>query len=968
MHCEGKSIYNLPTYHELRQEGETFVFSGEGRENLMVTESTFTFLFTDIEGSTRLWEQQPEAMRAALARQDEILRTAITAHDGRVFRTVGDALCAVFTTALAALNVAVEAQRALSEEAWELEEPLRVRIVLHTGEAEPSAGDFVGASLNRLGRMLTVCHGGQILLSRATQELVRDRLPQGTALLDLGQHRFRDLVRPERIFQVLAPGLPGEFPPLLSLDARPNNLPVQLTPFIGRKAELSAALRLLSETRLLTLTGPGGTGKTRLAIQTAAEALDHAAFPDGVWLVELAPLSSPDLVLPSIAAALNVREPHGRPLQAALSDFLRSKSLLLILDNCEHLIETCAQVTETLLQAGPEVKILCSSREPLGIPGESILRVPSFTLPDLGASSKELLQNEAVQLFVERATAVKPGFSLTPQNAPAIIQICRRLDGIPLAIELAAARVVLFSPAQIAGRLDDRFRLLTGGSRTAVHRQQTLEALIDWSYDLLSAEEQRLFHTVSVFAGGFTYEAAEAVFNGDVLDTLAQLVNKSLVQVEETSGAGEESDSEPRYRMLETIRQYARGKLLAAGEMEATRERHLAYFSQFSEKLDSQRDRAASQLRWRRNLENELDNLRAAIEWALERRPEAAIHMIADTAYFWNQHGYATEGLRWLEEGIAQVTSLTGETGVRGQQDRATLAQAYWAKGVLFGAVGNNLEVVSALEESVRLWREVGDSLRLARTLTLLGFWGTFVRFPNPYRAHIEEGLALGRQIEDAEAMGAGLTALGRERMIYANDYEAAQAYYEEGTAAMRRSGNIYFFSFSLLPMGFISLRQKDPPTAWARFSEALKNFQGYGDSHFANVARGGLADAARLDKNFPLAVELYLETIVVWHQMGNRGAIARCLECLAFIAVEQARSQTGQTEQERLIRHAGALLGAAEALREASASPMTHEESEEFAPWVTALKAWVPQKAFEAGWRQGREMDLDGAIALARS
>ena len=618
---------------------------------------TITFLYTDIEGSTRLWEQQPDAMQRALERHDAILRGAIGSNGGQVFRTVGDALCAAFPTAPQAVAAAAQAQRGLYAEDWALESPLRVRIALHTGAAELQGGDYVGGSLNRIGRLLPVCHGGQVLLTQAVEQLGRDRLPEGTRLLDLGQQRFRDLAQPERVFQLVIAGLPERFPPLKTLDAFLNNLPLQLTSFIGRQKELEEVRQRLASFRLLTLTGPGGTGKTRLALQAAASAIE--SFADGAWLVELAPLADPVLVPQNIASTFGLRENPGQTLIELVADYLHGRNLLLVLDNCEHLIEACAQAADRLLHACPDVKILVSSREALGIDGEATYRVPPLSLPDAYELQEyeQLARYESVQLFVERAKAVNSHFSLTPKNAPAVRRICQRLDGIPLALELAAARLKLFSAEQIAARLDDRFRLLTGGSRTALPRQQTLGAMIDWSYELLSEPEKALFRRLSVFAGGWSFEAAEAVCTGEVdgglviepvevLDLLAQLVNKSLVLVDEQ---GEES----RYHFLETVRQYASEKLVASGEAAQVRYRHMIFFAgQASQDHDRYLQFSPGLYRRMAWLERELDNLRLAQEWALEHNLDLALQIMADTYFLRAQRGYGMEALRLLRQAI----------------------------------------------------------------------------------------------------------------------------------------------------------------------------------------------------------------------------------------------------------------------------------------------------------------------------
>ncbi len=632
---------------------------------------TVTFLFTDIEGSTKLWEQYPEPMKRALARHDELVRSAIEDQGGHIIKTTGDGFHAAFQTGVDGCAAALAAQQSLLAAKWdELDShSLRVRIGLHTGEAEARAGDYYGPALNRAARLMAVAHGGQTLLSTTTADLVRDHLPAEASLRDLGEHRLKDLVRPEHVFQLNHSGLPAEFPPLSSVDAYPNNIPIQLTSFIGRDRELAEATARLASSRLLTLIGPGGTGKTRLGLQLAADLLP--SYSDGVWVAELAPVADPALVLQTVASVFGVREQLGMPVHELLIDFLREKHLLLIVDNCEHLVDACAQLIEQLLQSCPDLKIIASSREALGISGETVYRVPSLSLPGVDEPTRAAIAEcEAVQLFVERASAANPKFGLTDQNAAAIAQICRRLDGIPLALELAAARLTVFSPEQVASRLDDRFRLLTGGSRTALPRQQTLRALIDWSYDLLPDPERKLFRKFSVFAGGCTFEAAENICSEmDVLNLLTQLVNKSLVAVEDEKGGH-------RYRLLETVRQYARDKLLEFGESEEARNIHFQYFYDLAETAGPGLD-GPQALEWVGRLASEYDNIRAALEWGLQQNIAGVLHMVPSLVRFWMRQGHEEEGRNVIREALTRAEQLPQPDGEAGREWKRTLAESW---------------------------------------------------------------------------------------------------------------------------------------------------------------------------------------------------------------------------------------------------------------------------------------------------
>ena len=554
-----------------------------------VPSGTVTLVFTDVEGSIRLWEADREAMAEASARYDRIVREQIEGAGGQVFKTVGEAFRAVFADPAVALMAAVAAQRAVGTEPWPPGSPVRVRVALHSGTCVERDGDYLGPVVNRAARLLAAGHGGQILVSEAAHGLLAGRLPGGIGLRDLGEHRLKDLGLAERVFQVTGPGLAAGFGPLRSLDdpALRHNLPSQAASFVGRAAELAELRSLVAGgSRLVTITGPGGIGKSRLALQVAADALDGAG--DGVWLVELAPVADPELVARTVAAVLGVREEPGQPMLDTLAEAIGDRYLLVVLDNAEHVLGAAAKLADTLLRCCPRASLLVTSREPLGISGEHVFRVPPLPVPpaDLAAPGR-LAAFESVQLFTERALLHRQGFAVDDANAAAVAAVCARLDGIPLALELAAARLGSLSVPEISSRLDQRFRLLTGGSRTALPRHQTLRALIDWSYDLLNPEEQAVLDRLSVFMGGWTLEAAEAVTSaGDtgewqVLDRLAALVDKSLVQAEESNGS-------TRYRLLETVRQYAAERLALppGSELNQARAAHRDHYLHLVETAD----------------------------------------------------------------------------------------------------------------------------------------------------------------------------------------------------------------------------------------------------------------------------------------------------------------------------------------------------------------------------------------------
>jgi predicted ATPase/class 3 adenylate cyclase len=933
--------------------------------------ATVTFLYTDIEGSTRLWERQPEAMRAALARHDEILNQAIQSSGGHVFRTAGDAFSASFASAAEAVLSAARAQRQLYAENWQMESPIRVRMALHTGQVEQHSGDYVGSSLNHIGRLLAICHGGQTLLTLVTEELVRDQLPAGARLLDLGKHRLRDLLYPEHIYQLVMEGLPENFPPLQSLDLYPNNLPILLTNFIGRKHDLEQIKQLFATARLVTLTGPGGTGKTRLALQAAAEMLQD--YPDGAWLLELAPLSNPEMIVQSLAMALNIREQPGRPLQTVIIDTLRPKKLFLILDNCEHLIEACADLALDLLRTCPDVRIITSSREMLGVTGEMVYRVPSLALPDSPqASYEELAHSESVRLYVERASAIQPNFRLTPENAPVIAQICRRLDGIPLAIELAAARSNLFTPAQIAARLDDRFRLLTGGSRTALPRQQTLEALFDWSHELLSADERIFFRRLSVFAGGWTFEAAESVNNTaaglsgnspDTLDLLSLLVNKSLVVVDESGQAA-------RYHMLETTRQYAQKKLVEAGEAFRIRQAHLSYFASFaSGHWQSIRQTGTEWLNQNEGgLIAEVDNLRTAQGWALENDLDSALLLAGSLFYFLETNGFADEMRRYVREVLRRAAEAPEFQGELDAHKHGLLASAWCGDGDISLILGQNGDGLSSGQKAVEQARLAGDLPMLSFALSVVGVAAGLTGQAELAYTSSEESITVGRRSGEKWILGMALITSAAYALFPLGQFERAKSYLDEGAALFRSLKDPFWSAVAQTFVGVFALHSGDLAAAGENFAVGLAGLQAYGEINFANIARSGLADVFRLQDKYDRSTSLYIETIKAWRMLGNLGAVARCLECLGFMAMAQAKALSPNERTPQLSR-AAMLFGAAEAMRKENRTDMTPIEQAEYdgqkAELAELSSRTGPIKTLiEQAWLSGASLSLDELLA----
>jgi predicted ATPase/class 3 adenylate cyclase len=712
---------------------------------------TVTFLFTDIQGSTPLWEQVPSAMQVAIAQHHHILRQAIESNGGTVYQIIGDAFQAAFRLASQALNAALDAQRALMAANWpESTGPLSVRMGIHTGTAEIDPNDDapyeVSHTLNRAARIMAIGHGGQILLSQETAYLATRELPDQVHYKDLGEHQLKGMSHKEHIYQLVAPDLPQSFPTLTTSAAPPHNLPAQLTSFVGRMQEMKEVCDLIDQHRLVTLVGPGGTGKTRLLLRVAEEKLDQ--FHQGVWFAELAGLSDPELVPRTILSVFGLREIHNRPLLEQLQDYLHERKLLLLLDNCEHMITECVALSETLLRSCPKLKILASSREAFGVSGETAYHVPSLSVPDLRhlPAVEDISCYTAVHLFVERAASVKPGFTITETNAQAISQICHRLDGIPLAIELAAARVAVMDVEQIAARLDNRFRLLTGGSRTALPRQQTLRASIDWSYSLLTEQERLLLLRLSVFYGGWTLGLAKEVcgFDGldefDLIDGLAQLANKSLILVES------KSDASTRYRMLETIRQYANEKLLDSDQSEVVRDRHLAAFVRLAWKAEPHL-RSHQQVEWLDRLETEIDNIRSALAWGMEGEVLDGLRLATSIYWFWHIRGYRVEGEQWLQRLQEWVDRKS-----LAEEDVLLVAEARLRQSMLLAASGNvSLYTNRIAEEAMSMAEGLGEAGRHLQLVALHALrWIKDVQGQD-YQARIyaEKGLALAEELDD---------------------------------------------------------------------------------------------------------------------------------------------------------------------------------------------------------------------------
>jgi predicted ATPase/class 3 adenylate cyclase len=828
-----------------------------------------TFLFTDIEGSTRLELALGTARYATVReRHRELLRAAFAANGGTEQSTQGDSFFVLFESARSAIHAAIEGQRALAREPWPDGTEVLVRMGLHSGEAMVTAGDVVGYDVNRAARIAAVAHGGQIVISDTVRALAGAGSDGTFELRDLGEHRLKDLLAPERLAQVVAVDLPTEFPPLHSIDARPNNLPTQLTSFVGRRDELEEALRLLRGSRLLTLTGPGGIGKTRLSLQVAAAAAD--GFPDGVWFVPLEPVRERELVAPTIARTIGVTDKANRPVVDGIAEALGEGQVLFVLDNFEQVI-AAASVLPEMLARSPGLRILVSSRTALRVYGEQEFPVSGLPAPpdpsrlpeverlnlpaELRTVTAATLEGfESAQLFVARARAVRPAFELTDANAPAVGRITARLHGMPLAIELAAARVKLLSPEQIVARLEDHLALLSSGSRDLPERQQTLRGAIAWSYDLLEPGTRRLLNRLAVFVGGCELDVADRVCGPasevgiDVLDGVATLVDQSLLRVED--GADEQ-----RYVMFDAIREYAAEMLTASGECDDIEERRSRAYLDLAEEAAPQLA-GADQRRWLDRLEREHDNLRATLMWAANRpEPELAVRVAFALWRFWQQRGYLNEARVRLDDLRGRGWDLSPVLQARLAEARGGVA--YWQ--------ADQATAEACYAEALELWRQIGDRREIANALYnrayaeaawIMGGAGGAADAPSA-RTMLEEALAIYRELGDVAGEGNILWALGSFH-FFANEMPEAEATYREALALHRSGGNQTMEAWSLHMLALALVSQQRAAEAKSAAREALSYFKEAGDVAGITLVLDDLSGVALFDNDLPRAGRMW--------------------------------------------------------------------------------------------------------------
>ena len=791
-----------------------------GELGQLVSAGTLTFLFSDIEGSTALLRRMGEGVYARLlADHHALIRSVLAANDGRELNTLGDGFFAAFASPRACVAAAVQMQQALEGHAWPAGERIRVRMGVHTGEASDTAMGPVGLDVHRAARVAAVGHGGQVLVSETAAALVRDAPPPGAALIDLGTHQLKDLGRPEQIFQLSAPGLQAQFPPLRSLGnpALPNNLPAQLAPFIGRERELTDVRALVGSCRLVTLTGAGGAGKTRLGLQAAAELLDGSG--DGVWLAELATVTDQDQVAAVVTGALQIAAQPGRPALDTLADALGPQDILIVLDNCEHLIGACAKTAEAILQRCPKVHLLVTSREPLGIAGETIYRVPSLSLPAPGESGEAVAAAcDAVALFAARAREQGAGLALDADSIPLVVSVCRRLDAMPLAIELAAARLRSMSLAELAGRLDQRFRLLTGGSRTALERQQTLRATVDWSYSLLTGAEQVVLGRLSVFAGGFDLAAAEAIGGSGDIDAvevpglLGSLVDKSLV-VAEPAGTG------LRYRLLETIRMFAAERLAETGEeAAAARRAHCAHYLALAE-ATAPHLAGPQQAGWFGRLEADQANLRRAAEHAAGE-PDGTADVLRFGVALWRYWDARSRH----EEAAGLLVPVLSRPEAGADPTLFAEALVFAANHTMFTDLPTSLQLAEKADEVAD---GLGDDRLLILSREMLCWAYDFAGQPERARPLGAEAVARARQLGDDELLRMSLDAYA-----LTVDVAASGPLYAEALACAERSGDLFYEQVLHNNAGWAALEMGDIPGARAHMEASIRATEALGIPH----------------------------------------------------------------------------------------------------------------------------------------
>jgi predicted ATPase/class 3 adenylate cyclase len=939
-----------------------------------------TILFTDIQGSTELSQLFPDTMPAAILRHHDILHRCIKENNGYVFEIIGDAFCASFSSAIDAINAAGEIQKKLISEDWG-ETPIKIRIGLNSGDVEWNGKGYTGyMTLSRTQRIMSTGHGGQIIISNEVYEKLKDVNQNRYTFRDMGERKLKSIIRPEHLYQVNFEGLPNEFPPLKTLDARPNNLPVQPSSFVGRKKEMSEIKRLLKQTHILTLIGSGGTGKSRISIEIGTDMIDD--FTHGVWFVELAPLFDPSLASQEIASVFNLKESGDKKLIDVLIEHLKDKQLLLILDNCEHLINECANLTNTLVKNCPNIKIIASTREALKIDGETIYRIPSLSVPVVKGdySIESLLENDSVRLFTDRALSTKPDFRVTDSNVLFIARLCNNLDGIPFAIELAAARVRSLPVEKIAEKLNDRFKLLTGGSRTALPRQQTLRAMMDWSYELLTDDEKAMLRRLSVFAGGWKLETSEEICSDEnvetyeVIDVLGSLIDKSLVVFDE---------EKERYFLQETVRQYGIEKLSESSEDEF-KIRHSQFFLSMAEEAEPHLT-GSEQRKWTNLLEEEHDNLRVAIgRNSLDMNSEESVVKFGAFLWrFWYIRGYLSEGRKWLKEILGKFKT-----------DSIYLGNAFRGAGVLARSQGDYLDAKTKYDEALRIYRDIGNKEGIANILNGLALISYEQGNVNESKNMHEQALMMRREINDKRGIASSLHNLGDISSEF-GDYVKAKEFYSDALNNWKRIGDKLSLANTMYSMGNAAYNQGEYLEAEKLYKESIEIFREAGDdvgvaytlSGLGNIAeqQGNHEEAIRILKDalkifkeaedmravcnvlLNLGLDLYqvdkidesrkflIEGLLLCREIANKPGTVQCISGFCRLAISEEQNNRAVC----LLSFINTTLQSMGTVFDKSALIM-HEQT------INSLREKLSDEEFSKFWEEGKKLSIEQAVELA--
>lgn len=937
------------------------------------------FLFTDIVGSTRLAQEYPELYTELYRKHDVILQKIFESHNGFIFKKIGDAFCVSFHNVQEAVKAAYEVQKTLSSEESEVKD-MKIRIGIHYGEAEYHNHDYIGyITLSRVNRIMSIANGGQILLTHEVYKEIADIPPVGISFRDLGERKLKDIIHPEHIYQVAAEELQYDFPPLKSLDIRPNNLPHQITKFIGREKEITQIKQLLETTRMLTIFGAGGTGKTRLALRAASDLIDN--FENGVWLVELSVLNDPEMIEKEILHTLNLKEEGDKETTETLKEYLKDKQIMLIFDNSEHLIDKCASLAHSFLQASPRLKLISTSRESFNISGESIYRVPPMSVPQSSKvlTPETLMEYESAKLFNDRATAIKTDFKVTDENVNALAELCRKLDGIPFAIELAATRVNVLPVEKILERLTDRFKLLSRGSSTALPRHQTLRALIDWSYDMLNGNEKLLLQRLSIFRGGWSFEAAEEICSDEhidefeIIDLLTSLESKSLINVNEVN-------RDNRYNMLETIKEYSSEKFT---DKLSVQKKYLEFFLKMSD-LQKARSNGIEQINWVRSMDLEADNLRTSIEFAFDNDTEGAFKIIPLLGEFWLIKAYFKEGYQACLKALAFQSVdnkklradvlLTASQICYGLGDFPQLEkfaneslslyrEIIDKEGIAASLIelGNvkytNLEFENSkiyYNEALEISNEIGSKKLKAKILCNLSFLVDMESADSPALKMKEEALKIYREIKDTHNVAFVLAILGIFEQQNQN-FERASIFSEESLSISRENGDMYFVSINLINLARIYSWKKDFTKAEYSLGESLKIIRECGYSLNLHPALINLAEVLKSKGDFERSVAIYKTFLEGSSKSGGNFFLKRAFLGLAECYMNMENYKQGVY-----------YLSFAEATAETSQVKLSKADIDFIELHKKDLKEKLGEILFEEYWIEGKTLTIDKAVSIS--